>query len=88
MMIQKVWQVKSPNIEKSSALAVGLGVSPLVAQLLVNRGIETCEAAQMYLHPTFANLHNPFLLHDMQKAVDRIHSARQNLRLEVFDFFY
>ena len=77
MMIQKVWQVKSPNIEKSSALAVGLGVSPLVAQLLVNRGIETCEAAQMYLHPTFANLHNPFLLHDMQKAVDRIHSARQ-----------
>ncbi|MDE0504159.1 MAG: single-stranded-DNA-specific exonuclease RecJ, partial [Candidatus Poribacteria bacterium] len=77
-MMKKEWRVKSPDIEKSSALAVRLEVSPLLAQLLVNRGIETVEAAQAYLYPTLANLHDPFLMHDMEKAVERIHAAREN----------
>ena len=76
-MTKKEWRVKSPDIEKSSALAVRLEVSPLVAQLLVNRGIETVETAQTYLYPTLSNLHDPFLMHDMEKAVDRIHAARE-----------
>ena len=76
-MVKKQWRVKSPDIEKSSALAVRLGVSPLLAQLLVNRGIETVEAAQTYLYPTLANLHDPFLMRDMEKAVDRIHAAKE-----------
>ena len=76
-MTRKEWRVKSPDIEKSSALAVRLEVSPLLAQLLVNRGIETVETAHTYLHPTLANLHDPFLMYDMAKAVDRIHAARE-----------
>ena len=76
-MTRKEWRVKSPDIEKSSALAVRLEVSPLLAQLLVNRGIETVEAAQTYLYPTLADLHDPFLMHDMGKAVDRIHAAKE-----------
>ena len=74
-MMKKEWRVKSPDIEKSSALAVRLGVSPVLAQLLVNRGIETEDAAQTYLYPTFENLHDPFLMYGMEKAVDRIRSA-------------
>lgn len=74
-MTRKEWRVKSPDIEKSSALAVRLEVSPLLAQLLVNRGIETVEAAQTYLYPTLANLHDPFLMHGMERAVDRIRAA-------------
>ncbi len=76
-MTKKEWRVKSPDIEKSSALAVRLEVSPLVAQLLVNRGIETVETAQTYLYPTLSNLHDPFLMHGMERAVDRIHAARE-----------
>ena len=74
-MKQKVWKVKSPYIENSSQLSVRLGISPLVAQLLINRGIETEVAARAYLYPTFANLHDPFQMPNMEKAVDRIHAA-------------
>ena len=76
-MVRKQWRIKSPDIEKSAALAVRLGVSPLLAQLLVNRGIETEEAARTYLYPTLDNLHDPFLMRDMEKAVDRIHAAKE-----------
>jgi single-stranded-DNA-specific exonuclease len=74
-MTRKEWRVKSPDIEKSSALAVRLEVSPLLAQLLINRGIETVEAAQAYLYPTLANLHDPFLMHGMDKTIGRIRKA-------------
>ncbi len=76
-MVRKQWRIKSPDIEKSAALAVRLGVSPILAQLLVNRGIETEEAARTYLYPTLDNLHDPFLMRDMEKAVDRIHAAKE-----------
>ena len=47
--------------------------SPLVAQLLYNRGIKTNKEAEAFLNPSFENhLHDPFLLSDMKKAVDRI----------------
>ncbi|MCZ6676218.1 MAG: single-stranded-DNA-specific exonuclease RecJ [Candidatus Poribacteria bacterium] len=74
-MKSKIWRVQTPDIEKSSRLAVRLGISQLVAQLLVNRGIETEDAAHAYLYPTAADLHSPFLMYGMEKAVDRIHSA-------------
>ena len=74
-MREKIWKVKSPDIETSARLEVQLGIPQLIAQLLVNRGIETEEAARAYLYPTTADLHSPFLMHDMEKATDRIHSA-------------
>lgn len=74
-MKQKIWNVKSPNIETSTRLAVRLGIPQLIAQLLVNRGVETEDSAREYLYPTLSNLHSPFLMHGMEKAVERIHSA-------------
>ena len=74
-MKQKIWNVKSPNIETSTRLALRLGIPQLIAQLLVNRGVETEDAAREYLYPTFSNLHSPFLIHGMEKAVERINSA-------------
>ena len=72
---QKIWEPRTLDIEKSSRLSVRLGISQLVAQLLINRGIETEDAARAYLYPTLDQLHSPFLLYSMEKVVDRIRSA-------------
>lgn len=53
-------------------------LSPLLAQLLVQRGIDSVQAAKQYLDPQLAELHDPFELHDMQKAVDRLQAAVAN----------
>ena len=74
---QKIWEPKTPDIEKSSRLAVRLGISQLVAQLLINRGIETEDAAQAYLYPTPDQLHSPFLMYGMEKVVERIRLAME-----------
>ena len=72
---QKIWEPRTRDIEKSSRLAVRLGISQLVAQLLINRGIETEDAASAYLYPTLDQLHSPFLMFGMEKAVERIRAA-------------
>ena len=72
---QKIWESRILDIEKSSRLAVRLGISQLVAQLLINRGIETEDAAHAYLYPTLDQLHSPFLLHGMEQVVERIRVA-------------
>ncbi len=72
---QKIWEPRTPDIEKSSRLAVRLGISQLVAQLLINRGLETEEAAHAYLYPTLDQLHSPFLMYGMEQVVERIRSA-------------
>ena len=72
---QKIWEHRTPDIEKSSRLAVRLGISQLVAQLLINRGIETEDEARAYLYPTLDQLHSPFLMHGMEQVVERIRLA-------------
>ena len=74
---QKIWEPRTPDIDKSSRLAVRLGISQLVAQLLINRGIETEDVAHTYLYPEFDQLYCPFKMHGMDKAVERIHLARK-----------
>ena len=72
---QKIWESRILDVEKSSRLAVRVGISQLVAQLLINRGIETEDAARAYLYPTLDQLHSPFLLHGMEQVVERIRVA-------------
>ena len=71
----KKWQFKNSDFENSLALASELGISLLAAQLLINRGIQTATEAHTYLYPTFEQLHCPFKLADMDKAIERIHKA-------------
>ena len=71
----KQWQFRDSDIDSSLALAAEVGVSPFAAQLLINRGIKTATEAKAYLFPTFDELHSPFELADMDKAVERIHAA-------------
>ena len=71
----KKWRFSNSDLDSSLALASEAGVSPFAAQLLINRGIETAADARAYLYPTFDELHSPFELADMDKAVERIRKA-------------
>ncbi len=56
-------------------LAQKLSVDPILAKLLVQRGITSFEEARLFFRPTLTSLHDPFLMADMEKAVDRLNRA-------------
>jgi len=64
--------------EKITALASALSVEKTIAQILVNRGISTFDAAKKYFRPSLEDLHDPFLMKDMDVAVSRIEKAIVN----------
>lgn len=73
------WNPKSkPKPEKVQAIQQALQVDEIIATLLVQRGIETFEQAKTFFRPTLADLHNPYLIKDMDKAVVRIENAIAN----------
>lgn len=73
------WTIKpKPSEEKVKLLAQALNVEEFVATLLVQRGIETFEQARQFFRPILADLHNPYLMKDMDKAVERIELAIEN----------
>ena len=73
------WTIKSkPEKEKVQALQNALQVDETIATLLVQRGIETYEQAKTFFRPTLEDLHNPYLMKDMDKAVIRIEKAIAN----------
>lgn len=61
--------------EKSRELAQELGISPILGQLLVQRGIETVAEAKKFFRPQLPELHDPFLMEDMDIAVERLNKA-------------
>ena len=73
--MQKRWIIKKHDFDAVKLLAGQLGVSPLVAALLIARGHETEEKAQKFLNPQYTDLHEPFLLKGMKAAVERILKA-------------
>jgi len=73
------WTLKSkPSIHKITHLQMVLGVNKTIARLLVQRGIETFDQAKTFFRPTLDQLHNPFLMKDMELAVSRILKAIEN----------
>ena len=79
MPIEKRWVVKSQGDAKAVAeLSTGLGISPVLANLLVQRGIDTLDKAERFFNPRLEELHDPFLMKDMDRAVERIERAVKN----------
>ena len=66
------------NSETIQKLAGELNIHPVLAQLLVQRGINTFDEAKHFFRPSLNDLHDPFLMKDMDKAVDRISNAILN----------
>lgn len=74
--MEKVWLPKThPNPTLVEDLKNALKVDTLVAQLLVQRGIHTYDEAKAFFRPDLHLLHDPFLMLDMDKAVERLTSA-------------
>ncbi|RAR46421.1 single-stranded-DNA-specific exonuclease RecJ [Flavobacterium lacus] len=73
------WTIKpKPEPQLVSQLATELNVSTLIAALLVQRGISTFEQAKQFFRPGLNDLHDPYLMKDMDKAVHRIEKAISN----------
>lgn len=73
------WNLKpKPDSHKVKHISDVLGVDAVVASLLVQRGIETFEEAKSFFRPTLDDLHDPYLMKDMDKAVIRIEKAIRN----------
>ena len=76
--MDKKWELKpAADQETVSRLASELGVDRVLAELLAQRGLRTFEDARAFFRPDLANLHDPFLMKDMDKAVERVSQAIQ-----------
>ncbi|MBA2250301.1 MAG: single-stranded-DNA-specific exonuclease RecJ [Chitinophagaceae bacterium] len=75
MMLKKRWKILSADNEKAEVLHSSLTISLSLCKILLQRGMDTYEKAKDFFRPQLSQLHDPFLMKDMHKAVDRILSA-------------
>lgn len=73
--MKKKWEYLEQDEELIKQIATKHNISELLAKILVNRGVTGEEEIEIFLNPKRNNFHNPFLLNDMEKAVDRIIKA-------------
>ena len=73
--MQKRWNILPGDEHKIAELQNALKIHPVLCRILTQRGIETFELAKKYFRPVLADLHDPWLMKDMDKAVQRIFEA-------------
>ncbi len=77
--MEKIWNLKKQGGQNEvKHLSVALNVNMVIARLLVQRGIKTFDEAKEFFRPRLSDLHNPFLMKDMDKAVERLELAIAN----------
>ncbi len=79
--MQKQWRINDIDPQLRAALSEALNVHPIIAQLLINRGITDVREAKDFLRADISGLHDPFLLKNMDIAVKRIQKAKSNNEL-------
>lgn len=83
--MEKRWKILQTDKQKTESLQRSLKISPVICSILVQRGIETFEQSKNYFRPELKDLHDPWLMKDMDKAVERIIRAiNNNERIMVF----
>lgn len=73
-MSETVW-ILDPVSERAQDLSVSIDMPPEIAQILVNRGVDSSERVHRFLYGTMSDLHDPFLMKGMKEAVQRIMQA-------------
>ncbi len=73
--MKTLWKLYETNPRMQKVLSDELGISPIFAQLLINRDIRTPGEAHHFLFGSFSSCHDPFLMKDMDRAVERIRKA-------------
>ena len=73
--MQKRWNILSSNAAAVTSLQATLKINPILCSILAQRGITDYEKAKEFFRPSLEQLHSPWLMKDMQKAVDRIIDA-------------
>ena len=83
--MEKRWNILEADSAKVAALQTALKIHPILCELLVQRGIEDFDKAKQFFRPSLNDLHDPWLMKDMDKAVTRITKAfDQNESIMVF----
>lgn len=73
--MQKRWNILASNKEKVEALQSSLKINKTICRILVQRGLSDFEASRHFFRPQLSDLHSPWLMKDMDKAVERIQLA-------------
>lgn len=77
-MVKKRWKILQADTATVDALHTSLKINPVLCKLLAQRNVNTFEEAKTFFRPQLSDLHDPWLMKDMDKAVDRITKAMQN----------
>jgi len=76
--MNKRWNILSAETARTSVLQDSLKINHTICKILVQRGIDDYTKAKAFFRPELSQLHDPFLMRDMEKAVDRITQAIEN----------
>lgn len=83
--MQKRWNILTADKQKATALQDALKIHPVLCNILVQRGFDTFEKTKAFFRPQLTELHSPWLMKDMDKAVERIITAiNQSEKILVF----
>src|ERR1043165_8071018 len=83
--MQRRWKILNADKQKAEALKQSLRISSVICNILVQRGIETYEQSKDFFRPQLDQLHDPWLMKDMDKAVERIiRAVNSNEKILVF----
>ena len=85
MVMQKRWKILTADQQKVNVLQQSLKIHPVICKILIQRGIETFEQAKDFFRPQLTALHSPWLMKDMDKAVERVTRA-VNLKEKILVF--
>ncbi len=85
MVMQKRWKILTADQQKVNVLQRSLKIHPVICKILIQRGIETFEQAKDFFRPQLTALHSPWLMKDMDKAVERVTRA-VNLKEKILVF--
>ena len=73
--MQKRWNILPQNKDATRSLQAAIKINSTICSILVQRGITNFESAKAFFRPELSHLHSPWLMKDMDKAVERIIKA-------------